>query len=386
MSSARTKKKINKYMKTLAICFLVLLAFFCVANLIKKDNDLSTTEKRTLATFPNLTLTGVLDGSFSSDFEDYASDQILGRDFFINVRSGFSLVLGKRESQGVYYCKKGYLMERMDTVDEEQLNESLSAICSFSDDAGIPSVLVLVPNAVSIYEDLLPSFAITEDQEEWMAYISDAVYDSVTFLDLSETLTELADSGEQVYYYNDHHWTSAAAYAAYPVVAGKLGIDGDNSFTPLMVCDTFTGSLTSESGYSARRYDKIYVYAPDEEISYIVTDNASHTKSASIYDSESLSGTDPYEVFLGGNSSHVNIQTTNTDGGRLLVFKDSYFNCFLPFILSEYSEIDIIDCRYYYDDIDSLLMEKDYDSILYFFNLNTFAEDTSLALVLGGDE
>ncbi len=386
MSSAMRKKKIRKYMKSLAICFLMLLAVFSVANLIKKDKDLSVTEKRTLATFPSLTLTNVLDGSFSSDFEDYASDQIWGRDFFIRVRSGLSLTLGIRESQGVYYCKKGYLMERMDTVDTEDLNETISAINSFSEGSDIPSVLVLVPNAVSIYENYLPSFAITENQGEWMKYISAALSDSITFRDLSETLTEMADSGEQVYYYNDHHWTSAAAYTAYPVVADALGINAEGSFSPLLVCDTFTGSLTSESGFSARKYDKIYVYAPEEEPSYIVTDNSTHTKSASIYDSESLSGTDPYEVFLGGNSSHVNIQTENTDGGRLLVFKDSYFNCFLPFILSEYSEIDIIDCRYYYDDIDDLLLEKEYDSILYFFNLNSFVEDTSLTIVLGGDE
>lgn len=382
MNSSNLKKKLIKYLKIYAVCFLVLLFGMCIANLLIPDRTLSESEKRTLTTFPAISAGHLLDGSFSSEFEDYASDQIPARDFFIRLRSGFSLLLGRRESQGVYYADDGYLIERMETVDEAALSKTLEAVCSFSEQSGIPAVLALAPNAVSIHEDLLPAFAVTANQAEWMHWISSHLSDSVSFCDLTEPLSKMADNGEQVYYRTDHHWTSAAAYACLPAVADALGISVSTAYTPLLVCDTFSGSLAAKSGYHTRVCDQIYVYAPETDIPYIVTDNTAHTKSSSIYSTEALSSTDPYTVFLGGNSAHLTIQTTNTDGGRLLVLKDSYFNSFLPFLIAEYAQIDIIDPRYYYDDIRMLLYEKDFDAILYFYNLNTFAEDTSLALTL----
>lgn len=386
MNNVTQKRKLKKYMIAYGLCFLLLLSVFCVVNLLTPDRTLSASEKRTLAGFPALNTGRILDGSFSADFEEYASDQIPARDFFIRLRSGFSLLLGSRESQGVFYAKDGYLMERMEAVDETALSKTLHAICTFSENAGIPSTLVLVPNAVSIHKDLLPAFAVTEDQNNRMDWIGSQLSDSVSFCNLTEPLSEMAANGGQVYYRTDHHWTSAAAYTCFPSVADALGITPSVTYSPLLVSDSFSGSLAAKSGYPVRVYDKIYVYAPETETPYIVTDNTAHTKSATIYSSEALSGTDPYTVFLGGNASHLTIQTANSDGGRLLVFKDSYFNCFLPFLIPEYAEIDIIDPRYYYDDIQMLLYEKNYDAILYFYNLNTFTEDTSLMLTLGDDE
>lgn len=121
-----------------ALCFLLLLSGFCVINLLIPDRALSASEKRTLADFPTLNTSRLLDGSFSADFEEYASDQIPARDFFIRLRSGFSLLLGKKESQGVYYAEEGYLMERMEPVDEAALSKTLQTICSFSKSTGIP--------------------------------------------------------------------------------------------------------------------------------------------------------------------------------------------------------------------------------------------------------
>lgn len=379
------KKKLKKYMRLWALCFLALLSVLCIANLLTPDREFSASEKRTLSSFPAFSADRVLEGSFSTDFEEYASDQIVGRNFFIRLRSGFSLLLGSRESQNVFYAKDGYLMERMETVDEAALLKTIQTICSFSQKTGVPSVLALAPNAVSIHKDLLPAFAVTEDQDYWMDWISSQLTDSVSFCDLSAPLSEMAAAGEQVYYRTDHHWTSAAAYRALSTVADALGITPSVTYTPLLVCDTFSGSLTAKSGYGARVYDEIFVYAPETETPYIVTDHTALTKSTTIYSTEALSGIDPYTVFLGGNASYLTIQTANTDGGRLLVFKDSYFNCFLPFLIAEYAEIDVIDPRYYYDDIQMLLYEKDYDAILYFYNLNTFAQDTSLVLTLGDE-
>jgi hypothetical protein len=216
-----------------------------------------------------------------------------------------------------------------------------------------------------------------------MQYIGGRL-DGPVFCDLTGPLTEYYANGGQAYYRSDHHWTTEAAFCTLPAVRSALGLDQDSipAMTPLAVCNDFVGSLAAKSGFSVLKKDTIFIYRSDAEPAYIVTDPAAQTKRATVYSLEGLKSSDPYTVFLGGNTGHLNILTDRADGGKLLVFKDSYFNCFLPFLLGDYREIDIIDPRYYYEDLEDLILAGGYDRVLFFYDLNTLAEDTSLALVL----
>lgn len=77
----------------------------------------------------------------------------------------------------------------------------------------------------------------------------------------------------------------------------------------------------------------------------------------------------------------MKIDTAQT-GKRLLVIKDSYANCFLPFLVPYYKSITVVDPRYYYDDLDKLIKEQDIQEILFLYNANTFFSDTSLGELL----
>ena len=376
------KKRIRSFMKTFGCVFITLIFGFLIISLAIPDRSFSSSEKRQLTTIKDIDF-DIYNNNLSSDFESYASDQIAGRDIFIKLCTGFKRLLGNRESQGIYYCKDGYLIEKMDELDENTLYRTIDSVNSFTKENSIPSSLVIIPNAVSVCKDKLPAFSITEDQDRVYKLLSERISDRISLYFPSDTLNKLYEDGKQVFYYSDHHWTSEAAYECLPDICKLLDIT-PKDFKPLLVCDSFTGSLASKSGFTSPKKDKIYIYKPVLEENYIVTYIDKKIKTASIYSQEGLASTDPYTVFLGGNASHINIKTDKTDGKRLLVFKDSYFNSFLPFIVDEFSEIDIIDPRYYYGDIKELLLEKDYDEILYFYNMNTFAGDTSLIQVIGG--
>ncbi len=64
------------------------------------------------------------------------------------------------------------------------------------------------------------------------------------------------------------------------------------------------------------------------------------------------------------------------------MIKDSYANCFVPFLAPYFREIVIIDPRYYYDDLSMLVDSEGSTDVLYLYNANTFFQDTSLAPVL----
>ena len=67
----------------------------------------------------------------------------------------------------------------------------------------------------------------------------------------------------------------------------------------------------------------------------------------------------------------------------LLIFKDSYANSFVPFLIPYYQQIVMIDPRYYYDDVEQLMTQRGVTDVLFLYNLSTFSADTALADTLG---
>lgn len=88
-------------------------------------------------------------------------------------------------------------------------------------------------------------------------------------------------------------------------------------------------------------------------------------------------------MFLGGNHPQVTINTTVNNGKVLLLIKDSYANSFVQFLTPYYEEIVMIDPRYYYESVSSIIDSESVTDVLFLYNCNTYMGDTSLANVLG---
>ena len=148
------------------------------------------------------------------------------------------------------------------------------------------------------------------------------------------------------------------------------------------VTEDFSGTMASTSGaFSVKDPIDIYVYEMDE-FQYVVEYTDEQRKSATVFNSAALEQKNKYEVFLGGNHPQINIKTTNLNKKSLLIFKDSYANALIQFLLPYYQTITIVDPRYYSDDIEKLLSDAQITDVLFLYNMNTFAEDNSLAGVL----
>ena len=62
---------------------------------------------------------------------------------------------------------------------------------------------------------------------------------------------------------------------------------------------------------------------------------------------------------------------------KMLVIKDSYANCFVPFLAENCSDIDVIDLRYMTNPADYVDVSE-YDCVLILYNADNFATDTNL--------
>ena len=65
-----------------------------------------------------------------------------------------------------------------------------------------------------------------------------------------------------------------------------------------------------------------------------------------IYNVSKLSGLDSYDVYLDGASSFIEIFNSNSTGGELVVFRDSFGSSLVPLLIPYYSKITVIDNRY----------------------------------------
>ena len=243
---------------------------------------------------------------------------------------------------------------------------------------------MIIPNAAYVLKDKLPKGAPVRDQSEDMKQIREELSGTVNCIDVTRTLKKHQD--EQIYYKTDHHWTSKGACLAFEDAAESLGItDPVTNYDIYTVTTDFSGTLASRSGYHSGK-DSIQVYAPkDGKTEYLVTDSDNKEQRATVYDRDALKEKDKYQVFVGGNHALVDITTANDTKNRLLVFKDSYANCFVPFLIPYYNEIVMVDPRYYYGNVDQLISSKGITDVLFLYNMDTFLTDNSISDVLASD-
>lgn len=372
------------YLKMAGI-FLFFLIIAFAFNLFSKDKKYSESENRMLAQKPEFSMANLASGKYMKDMEDYVTDQFFIRDKWINLKVLEDLTLGKRESNGVYIGKKDHLMEIPTAPNQKSLDNNLDAISNFSaSHPDINTVMTLIPNAAYVYNHLVPRNAPVRDQEADIKYVQSAVGTSLNFVDLTKTMTSHKD--EEIYYKTDHHWTTLGAKYAFDALSTALGIDSPTQeYTIYPVTHNFQGTLTSKSGYD-KGMDTIELYIPQNVNTDCVVNFVDEGKrTASMYESSALENKDKYEVFFGGNHSRVDISTPMEGKKNLLLFKDSYANCFIPFLVPYYRNIIVIDPRYYYENIESLITDNEITDILFLYNVNTFLGDTSLGDVLAAE-
>ena len=92
--------------------------------------------------------------------------------------------------------------------------------------------------------------------------------------------------------------------------------------------------------------------------------DSTQEKAGSVFVASALDTKDKYTVFFGGNHPLVTIKTTANNGKILLIFKDSYANSFVPFLIPYYQQIVMIDPRYYYDDVEQLMTQRGVTDVL----------------------
>ena len=377
----------KRYAVFLTVLFCAFLGVFFAANLITPDRTFSPQENRYLTQRPSLSAEDFrmrlplrdsgdfFTGTFMSEFEQYITDQFVGRDGWIAAKAVAERTLGKGENNGVYLCASDTLIPRFDRPDEKRVADNLNYVNKLVENVEIPVYFSLIPGKVSLWADRLPAGAPNADENAILSQAEAAT--QANWVDIASVLR--AHAGEEIYYRLDHHWTSLGAYYGYAALMDAMGLAAAplDSYQRTTVSTDFNGTTFSTSGVRWMKPHSIDIYVPEEGIT-ATTWSGTQPEEGVLYDWPKLEEKDKYAFFLGGNKPLTVLETAHTDAPKLLVVRDSYSDSLAPFLTADFSEVHLFDPRYNKTPLTQYIAENDIDQVLVLYSVANFVTDSNL--------
>lgn len=176
-------------------------------------------------------------------------------------------------------------------------------------------------------------------------------------------------TSEYVYFRTDHHWTARGAYHAYTAFCKTAGL------TPTKLEDHKTGRIDGFVGtmytYTSAQVladnpDYVeYFYPISEATGMIYTDATMANGRSMKIITETVSNRNKYLAFLEGDNPLEKITTSNKNGKKIAIIKESYGNAFAPFLIDHYEEVYVIDPRKVEMDLKSFVFEQGITDVLF---------------------
>ncbi len=376
-------KKIFKTEYLPGFVFILFLAAMGIMYVLLPKQEYSPLEKRYLSGFPEFSFESLLEGDYTQGIEDFLADNTPLRAGFVGINSYYNLAIGNNGANGVYLGKNGMLIEK--PVDERNnLERNIERIKTFAENESIPVNMLVVPSKGFIYDDNLPFNSLKYKDKEYFEYIENTLGDKVNFINILDKFNSQAEK-EKLFYNTDHHWTSAGAYLGYENICEAMGIKTkEKTDFDIESYPDFYGTSYSTSAYYLTPRESIEVWRDKKTgggASVEIIEGSKSDKYDNMFFNDNLKTDDKYTVYLDGNHSMVKIHNPAANSNKkLLLIKDSFAHCLAPFLSYNYSDIVMIDLRYYKLSVDELIKEENCDDILFVYGIDNICTSTDIIL------
>ena len=340
----KTVRNIGLYLLLLVWLGLAVLAW------VKPAGDISTAERRPLHQMPQVNKDTLLSGSFAEDFESYATDQFPGRDLFRQIKALFHYnVAGRLDNNGIY-VEDGYAAKLEYPLNTESVDHAISRFQwihqKFLSGSNCKVYCAVVPDKgyYLAADNGYPAMDYSTLFSKMKNGLSFA-----TYVDLTDCLA--ADD----YYHTDTHWRQEKLIPAATRLCQAMGVTPpkaeDYSVTPLK--QPFYGVYYGQAALPMAP-DTLYLMQSDLLKNCTVKDYETG-KNIPVYNLEKAEGGDPYEVYLSGPKTLLQISNPSAKTDReLIVFRDSFGSSMVPLLVQDYKTVTLVDIRY----MDSWLLDR----------------------------
>lgn len=361
--------------KITAIAFLIFILVFGIGFLLLPDREFSEMENRKLAQCPDFFVSSFLKGDYTADFETYMSDQMLFKDTFVSVKVDTLKAMGHRLVNGVFFGKDGYLIQQYEKPGA-QLSENIGHIKAFAHSTELPITFLLAPNASEIYPEKLPALTACYSQKEVISGVEAELSGSLCLVDATDIL--LAHKSEDLFFKTDHHWNMKGAYYGYQALMESLGLSAKPlaEYGQTEGSHAFYGSLYSKAPSGSQVSDTLTLYKnPQGE--YLVNYVQEADTASDVFALENLEIKDKYTVFLDGNHPYITIDSNAENKENVLVLKDSYAHALLPFLADSFGHLEVLDLRYFHNDLGQFIREHEIDRVIMIYNVDFLSSDVN---------
>ena len=363
-----------------ALIFLAFIGAFFILNLVLPDRQFSEQENRYLQMRPEFSFKSLFSGDYMSKFETYTTDQFTFRDEWITLKAASELALGKQENNDVHLCENGTLIEGFKRPENSVLDSNMSALNTLVGNTDAKVYFALIPDKSDLYSSLLPKNVPNGSEKEVIDYCYGQ--SNATNVDIYSALS--AHTDEYIFYRTDHHWTSLGAYYGLSALAESMGLPCPalDSYTDRhVVSEEFYGTTWSSSGFSWVDPDTMEIFVNAPEGLKVTSYPQGSPVEGKLYDFSFLEKKDKYSMFMGGNCPMHVIETGNEDKPSLLILRDSYTDSLIPFLLDDFSEIHVLDLRYYRASLKAYIEQNDFDNVLVCYSVSNFCSDSNIFLL-----
>ena len=355
----------NKKIRILGAAAVAVIWFaLCMAAWLLPPEEISDSERRKLAQFPELSVETLLNGKFMSEFEDYTLDQFPLRDNFRQLKAMFHYnVLGQKDNNDIilfdgYAAKQEYPLNQLSV--ERALDKFRSIYDKYLADTGSAVFAAVVPDKM----EYLPknSGYLTMDYDRLFHLVEEGM-DYAAFVNLRD------DLGLEHYYRTDTHWRQETLLDAAGTICEALGVTVPelDDYTVTALERPFYGVYYGQAALPME--PETMFILENELLSDCIVTNYETGKTTSVYDMEKRTSRDLYDVFLSGACALLTIENPNARTDReLIVFRDSFGSSMIPLLIHDYAEITVIDIRYVSSDFLGQLVDFYGQDVLFLYS------------------
>ena len=332
-----------------------------ILNICEKDKLISVSERRRLKQFPEINK--ILEGNYSNDFESYAMDQFIQRDWFREIKEKVHFnILNQNDNNGLF-IKDGYIYKQTGLLNEKEVLKATEKIKKVSEK--------YLNDSNKVYYSIIPDMNYyLEDNKLNMDYerleeIMNTELDSsnMTYINLFDTLS-MDD-----YYKTDTHWKQECLEKTANRLLQCLETGKVLTIKNVSSKGEFLGVYGSQLVGSKNMKDELK-YITNDVIDSAETFNYETNKTGKIYDEECFkTSNDKYDYYLSGAVPIIDLTNNlNKDGKELVIFRDSFGSSIAPLLLEGYSKITLVDLRYIHPNYVGNFVDFENKDVLFMFS------------------
>ena len=255
-----------------------------------------------------------------------------------------------------------YFNQKNATIYIEALNSAAEELDGIAD---VYSILVPNQSGVMLTEEEQQALGGSNQRKAIRYYYSQLK--NVKAVETIDTLREHND--EYIYFRTDHHETALGGYYIYRSFCAAKGLEPHElSDFETIRYEPYLGSFysTLQSSEMAANPDYVDAYIPmgTNDLTYWTT-GGKEIEWSVVREAASWGKYSAYCCFVAGDKPLAIIENPEIqDGSSCLVLKESYANCFIPFLVDHYQTVYIMDFRYTKHDVVTYVKDNNIDDLM----------------------